>query len=272
MMKTRPSHPDRLLTSYQLVRAALTDMASGHLRRKTLHRLRIHLRRLQAMYELMGEEPTARLLSQCVSRFSKIRTLQVFQQYLARLPARHSDRRTVARLITKRRRELETDDVYRKIRRIVRQHARPPIPASARWLPDRLAARRVTQVARLRGEAVAAAADPRRRTLHALRLSIKSLRYQEECGFGHQSAAPHLARLLKQAQDTLGAYEDRAPFRKLAQRLDLKSLKMIERDFRQARKQARALPGLLTLQLQHVESPSLHTITPASTPKAAAVC
>jgi CHAD domain-containing protein len=115
---------------------------------------------------------------------------------------------------------------------------------------DQLIDRRPTHLSQLRGQALAAAADPRRRTLHALRLSIKSLRYQEECGFGHHGAQPSLVQSLKEAQNILGAYEDRAQFRKLARHLDLKATQLIERDLHRARKRARALPRTLLLDLQ----------------------
>lgn len=255
MKAHRPSQPDRLLNSYQLVRTTLAGMASGMVTPKTLHRLRIHLRRLQAFYELIGDATTARLLSKAVSRFSKLRTLHVFLQYLKQGGAPKSDCRRIRQLIKKRKARLDSKDVYRHTRRLVRQHAHPPMPAHARWIMDRLLSQRLAHLARLRGEALAAAADPHRRTLHALRLSIKSLRYQEECGFGHQGAHPQLVQTLKEAQGTLGVYEERAQFRKLARPLAAKTRKTLDRDYRRARKLARALPSALALQLQPFLSP-----------------
>lgn len=250
-MPNRSRHqPDQIPHSYREARSILAELASGRMTAKTLHRLRIHLRRLQALYELIGDATTAKMLSESVSRFSKLRTLQVFLKYLRDCNAPKPDRERIRRLIKKQRDRLQAKDAYHQTRQLLRRHVRPPMPAHARWLTDRLRCQRADRLERLRGEALAAAADPRRRTLHALRLAIKALRYQEEYGFGHQGAQPHLVQLLREAQNILGAYEERAQFKKLARRHKLTAKSRIGSDFRRARKLARALPHKLAIDLQ----------------------
>ncbi len=269
MPSTYAASPDRPTRSYRIVRDMLDELGEGSLGSKSLHRLRIHLRRLQALHELIGDVTAAHALSEAVSRFSKLRTLQVFVKYLKDQNAPKSDRQQIRRLIQKHRRRLLAKGVYRQTRQVVRQYALPPIPAHARWLTDRLNGQRAIVLSRLRGMALAASTHPRRRQLHALRLCIKSLRYQEECGFGHAGAQPQLVHALKDAQAALGAYEEQAQFRKLARRLTLLSASQVERDFRRARKLARALPHQLVATLQPF-LPSQSGVHPATGSREAA--
>src|SRR3989475_9863589 len=59
---------------------------------ETVHRLRTHLRRLQAYAEFLQRPRIAARLADCVSWLSDLRTLYVFQQFLRRRGASVPDR------------------------------------------------------------------------------------------------------------------------------------------------------------------------------------
>ncbi len=225
---------------------ALASLSAGDRRAKTLHRLRTHLRRLQAYLELVGEEENATTIARCISRFSRLRTLHVFDQYLDRCNAPRRDRRLVTQRIRVLERKLKKKQAYRNVERVVEHYALPPTPAPSDWLDRRLIALRTRQAGRLRELIARADANPRRKTLHRLRLMIKSVRYQEEWARGESYAKPDLVAWLKQAQTVLGEYEERAQFRKLATKLGLESQPAIDKDWRRVRDLARARPARLT--------------------------
>ena len=228
----------------------LNSLASEDTRPKTLHRLRTHLRRLQAYLELVGEEANAKLIADCVSRFSPLRTLQVLDAYLAKLEAPDSDLQAVLDRIQARRERLARTHVYRDVERLVRRHAIPPVPVGQEWLAQRMNHLRELNGIALRELALKASEQPRRKTLHLLRLKIKSVRYQEEWALHEASARPDMVAWLKHAQSVLGEYEERVQFRKLGRKLKLTCTKLIERDWRRARRRARALPAKLIEKLK----------------------
>jgi CHAD domain-containing protein len=221
---------------------ALTALSEGDTRPKTLHRLRIHLRRLQAHLQLLGEDQNAEVMSDCVSCLSALRTLQVFERYLQKLGRVDSDMRQIKKQIRKLRKTLRRKHVYEKIGGRVNRHALPPIPASHDWLAHRMRELRERNAQDLRALIASAQAKPRRKRLHRLRLKIKSIRYQEEWALDQPYARPQIVAGLKQAQSILGDYEELAEFRRLAKELDLKSSGRINKDRRRARKRARKLP------------------------------
>lgn len=229
---------------------ALASLSAGDRRPKTLHRLRTHLRRLQAYLELVGEEDTAAIIADCCSRFSRLRTLHVFEQYLAGLNAPDRDRRLVNRRIRTLHDKLNKNRTYEQVERLVERHALPPSPARFDWMGQRLVALRRRQADLLRTLLAKTGVEPRRKALHALRLTIKSLRYQEEWALGEPYARSDLFAWLKWAQTALGQYEELAQFRKLAAKLDLASRPLIERDWRRARTKARALPALVSQRIR----------------------
>jgi len=241
-----PAPGDDRTARYQtVVLRALESLSAGDDRPKTLHRLRTHLRRLQAYLELVGEVSNAGIIAKCVSRLSRLRTLHVFERYLASLEAPRSDLRLIRKRIRARQAKLQRMDVYRTIEQRVRRHAIPPTPGNQGWMRERLLDLRRANGQAL-GELIALAqAEPRRKRLHALRLKIKSIRYQEEWALGHQEERPDLVGWLKHAQSVLGEYEERAQFRRLADKIGLQSLPRIEKDWRAARRKARALPDHL---------------------------
>lgn len=240
--------------------AALSD---GDRHPKTLHRLRTYLRRLQAYLELVGETGNADRIARCVSRLSRLRTLQVFEGYLKDSQAPKRDRQRVKARIRKTQATLDRKQVYGKITRVVEHYALPPTPASADWMAHRMKAVRNRHADRLREMFARAEADPRRKILHGLRLMIKSVRYQEEWALGRPYARPDLVAWLKRAQTVLGDYEDHAQFRKLAVKLDLASQTAIERDWRRARTKARGLPRRLHGRIATLTRRHLKLVQPA---------
>lgn len=238
----------------------LESLANGDTRPETLHRLRTHLRRLQAYLELVGEDANAEIIADCVAHFSPLRTLQVMETYLAKSAAPDTDLRIVRERIEAKRLRLERKRVYREVERMVRRHAMPPIPGGRQWMGQRMAHLRQLNRIMLRDLALKAAEDPRRKALHQLRLRIKTARYQEEWALQEPYARPDTVAWLKRAQRVLGEYEERGQFRKLARRLGLASAKLIERDWRKARKRARALPAQLIEKLQPSASSGLRLV------------
>lgn len=241
-----PAENDRASRYQTVALHALARLSAGDARPKTVHRLRTHLRRLQAYLELVGEDRNAEIMANCVSRLSPFRTLQVFDRYLTRLRASPSDVRTVKDCIRKKRAKLDRTQAYLKIERRVRRHALPPTPASPDWMADRMEKLRREHAKTLHDLISEATASQRRKALHALRLRIKSIRYQEEWALDQAYARPEIVRRLKRAQSVLGDYEELAQFRKLARTLGLKSYAKIVKDWRRSRNRARRLPTRLT--------------------------
>jgi CHAD domain-containing protein len=240
---------DRPARYRTVVLQALTRLSGGDTDSATLHRTRTHLRRLQAYLELVGEDRNADTIARCVMRLSGLRTLQVFKRYLSKLDAPRSDRKAIKCRLRATRDKLERTHTYATIERIVRRHALPPTPANPGWLAERMKTTRHAHADALRQLTVKVGAKPRRKTLHRLRLLIKSIRYQEEWALDRPYAMPALVQRLKHVQAVLGDYEDLVQFRKLARTLDLRSSAIIKKHWRKARKRARALPAHLVEHL-----------------------
>lgn len=244
----------------EVVLHALTRLSGGDTDPATLHRARTHLRRLQAYLELVGEDRNADILARCVMRLSKLRTLQVFEQYLSKHEAPRSDRKAVKRRLRAAREKLERTHTYAAIDRIVCRRALPPAPATPEWMAERMRIMRHAHADALRQLVDEAVAEPRRKTLHRLRLLIKSIRYQEEWASGRPYAMPDLIQRLKHAQRVLGDYEDLVQFRKLARTLGLHSSASIKKDWREARMHARALPVNLVAYLGMTAEPRIRLV------------
>ena len=251
---------DRPARYRAVVLQALARLSGGDTDDATLHRARTHLRRLQAYLELVGEDRNADRVAHCVMRLSKLRTLQVFERYLSKLDAPRSDRKAVRRRLRATRDKLERARTYATIERIVRRHALPPTPANPDWLAERMRAARHDHADALRQLTAKAGAKPRRKTLHRLRLLIKSIRYQEEWALDRPYAMPALFRRLKHVQAVLGDYEDLVQFRKLARTLELRSAAVIRKQWRKSRTRARALPAHLVAYLGMAAGPRIRLV------------
>ncbi|HYM38084.1 MAG TPA: CHAD domain-containing protein [Nitrospiraceae bacterium] len=241
--KDRPAH-------YRaVVLHALERLSDGDTRPKTLHRARTNLRRLQAYLELVGEHRNADSIAGCVTRLSKLRTLQVFERYLSKLGAPRFDLKAVKRHFRARQKKLQQKHVYTMIERIVRRQGLQSTQANPAWLAERMQIVRKAHAGALRRLTAEAGIKPRRKMLHQLRLLIKSIRYQEEWALEHPPARSGLIQQLKYAQTVLGDYEDLAQFRKLARALDLRSAEAIDNAWEKARRRARALLACLVERL-----------------------
>ena len=249
-----PQTQDQTAARYQtIVLQSLASLSEGDTRSRTLHRLRIHLRRLQAYLQLIGADLSADMIAKCVSRLSRLRTWQVFERYVERLHDSGSDLRKVRDRVEKTRLKLREKDAYGQIKGLVLTSTSPSALAASSSVSHRLAALRMLNAESLAELIDKARVKPRRRRLHALRLKIKTIRYQEEWALREHDPRPGLVERLKDAQDVLGEYEDLAEFRKLARLLSLECRQQITRDWRRVRKRARALPAELS-RLSHALS------------------
>jgi CHAD domain-containing protein len=265
-----PAMDDRAVQCRTIALRALARLAKDDSRPKPLHRLRTHLRRLQAFLEMTGEDRLAEIMADCVASLSQLRILQVFQQYLTRQGAPASDLRRVKSRIRRCRKKLRRKQAYHKIERRIRRDAVVARPASASWPVERLRRLRKEHAKALRDLLAEAAGDPRRKTLHALRLRIKAIRYQEEWAVQQGVGRPDLIKRLKNLQSLLGTYEERAEFRRLARKLQLKSRATILNDWRRSRKRARAVLSELPDILGALNEPALRLVKPAESPSPAA--
>ena len=236
---------DRPARYRAVAQKALARLSKGDPSAATLHRARTHLRRLQAYLELVGGDRQAASVAECVARLSKLRTLQVFAQYLKVNDAPRSDRKAVKRRLRAANDKLARARVYATMEQDIRRIVFPSVPADPAWLAERMGKVRDVHARRLRRFSAKAGSKPGRKALHRLRLAIKSMRYQEEWAQGRPFAMPGLARQLKHAQKVLGDYEDLVHFRKLAKSLGLRFAPSINKAWRKARARARALPSAM---------------------------
>lgn len=227
-------------------------MSAGDTHPEVLHRLRVNLRRLQAHCELMGEEAKAAQIARCVSKFSHLRSLQVFQQYLSRIEAPRADSAKLQGLILNARAELHHRNSLRKVERCLWKMALTEEGSGNERLSGRLDLLRQVHLHELDNLIQTAIGKPRRKRLHALRLRIKAIRYQEEWALEKRERRSTFLKRLKDVQTTLGEFEELAEFRKLAKQLDFESRPRITKDWRRARKRARALPTHLGWILDHL--------------------
>lgn len=241
---------------------AVSDLAKGDTRPKNVHRFRTHLRRLQAYLELIGKEQEARKMGKCVSMLSSLRTLQVFLSYLERRNAPKSDLRKVKTRIRARLEKLARKRTAQKLERRIRRYALLPNPAPLDWLDARMGDLRRSHTIALRDLIAEATAKPKRKILHALRLEIKTVRYQEEWVLGRPYCKPELAERLKRAQAVLGNYEERSEFLKIGRKLKLKAIKKINKDRRQARRRARAVPNQVAQIIEELGGRRLRLVEP----------
>ncbi len=247
-VETRRRSALRLLNSLAKASAIRHDM---------VHEVRVDLRRLQAWLELIGDRPSSAKLGAAVSLASPARTFHVFEEWLTRQEAPPSDLQLVRRGSREADKKLARGKVFETIRQILGDlrgwERSPSFPRQ----------RKVWQVhaASLKLLLTALRKNPKRKRLHALRLELKQLRYQLEWITPRTDAHSKLLGRLRQAQRTLGTYEERAAFRNIAKQLRLKSRPIIVKRWRRARKNARALPRNMNWLL-----PALHRLAHKTAP------
>lgn len=248
----------RLVHFQRIVLKTLDRLAAGDGRPKTLHRLRTHLRRLQAFYDMIEQPDRAEVVGDCVSRLSKLRSFHVFHRFLQDHDGPRSDLRMIRSRIRTEEKTLRRSERYHAIQESVRIHPSYPHEMVKPWSASRVALLRRGQEATLRRLLEEARADPRRKRLHALRLAVKTARHQEEWFLDQPYGRARLVKRLKKAQRVLGRYGELVQFRKLARKLRLKSHGTIVKACRRSQKPARALlPKLLRSLTDIGERPSL---------------
>ena len=190
----------------------------------------------------MVEQPDrAKVMGDSVSRLSKLRTFHVFHRFLQDHDGPRSDLRKIRTRIRTEQEKLQRSELYHAIEESVRSHPPYPHETVELWSVSHVALLRRGQEATLRRLLEEALADPRRKRLHALRLAVKTARYQEEWVLDQPDGRPRLIKCLAKGQRVLGRYGELAQFRKLARKHGLKSQETIVKACRRARKPARAL-------------------------------
>jgi len=229
-------------TVLRLIRHAMAGDGTAD----TIHSIRTHCRRLQAVLELCNNRDRAAMMARTVSRLSRLRALQVFRQYLMKIEAPESDITAVEAWIVEREHKLTRAQTYRKIEQAVWKQALPMITPPGLSLKHRLEVLRHEHERLLSRLIEKALEKPRRKRLHALRLALKTIRYQTEWLPGQAAAKQDGLKRIKQVQALLGRYEEMADFRRWGKRLNLTVQARIERDWKRARRRARRVPEELS--------------------------
>lgn len=206
---------------------------------ETVHRLRTHLRRMQAYAEFLQRPKAAAALAQSVTWLSRLRTLDVFLRFLRRRRGDADDLRRVAWVLKEEGVMVAHAGRLDAIRAVL---AKTTVARLSR--PDNFLAMRLESLSRehadrlntaLRGLSLKA----KRKELHCLRLLVKSLRYQEEIALDTSWGNPRSMAALKRLQRTLGDFCDRDQFRRLAKKMKLACLGEMKMEYRLHRKRAR---------------------------------
>ncbi|CBK42123.1 conserved protein of unknown function, contains CHAD domain [Nitrospira defluvii] len=224
-----------------LIRHAIAGEGSA----ETVHSIRTHCRRLQAVLELCDNRDRATVMAQAVSRLSRLRASHVFRQYLMKIEAPDSDIAAVEVWIAGREHKLTRAQAYHKIEQVVWKQALPLITPASLSLKRRLEVLRHEHERVLSQLIKKALEKPRRKRLHALRLMLKTIRYQTEWLPGRASIKQDVLKRIKPVQALLGRYEELADFRRWGKKLNLTVQARIERDWKRARRRARRVPGEL---------------------------
>ncbi|WHZ14787.1 MAG: hypothetical protein OJF52_001627 [Nitrospira sp.] len=239
----------------------LRRLTAGDCQAADVHAIRTHCRRLQALSELCGDDEQAAVMAESVSRLSKLRALQVFQRYLAKIDAPQADRAVLQVRTMKKIQALQQKQVYGQIEQAVKNHALPTLTSPGRSLKDRLDILRREHVQNLERLIEAAKEKPRRKRLHALRLRLKTVRYQTEWLPGRSASKQQFVKRIKKVQTLLGHYEELADFRRWGKELDVTIQARIQKDWKRARKRARAVPADLAWLVETLASGRLWSET-----------
>ena len=206
---------------------------------ETVHRLRTHLRRLQAYAELLQRPAAAKRLAESVSRLSRLRSLYVFRGYLRRRGAPAADLRRVNWAVREEEGAVTSTGCPETIRNVLTRLSVVPMRRPSAFVAARLSALSQDHADRLTGALAGLSAEATRKELHRLRLLVKSIRYQEELALDSGRGSPGKVAALKRLQRLLGDYCDRDQFRRLAKKMGLTCRGEIKKDYRQYRYRAR---------------------------------
>jgi CHAD domain-containing protein len=207
---------------------------------ETVHRLRTHLRRLQAYAEFLQRPVAAARLAACVSWLSRMRMFYVFLTHLRRKRAPGNDVRRVRAALREEERTVAEAGCLEAIQTVLAVMTSARMRRSKAFLEERLAALDRDHAERLTEALRSVSADATRKELHRLRLLVKSLRYQEEAAVEAGWGRSQQVAALKRLQRRLGDFCDHDQFRRLATKMGLACRREMEKDCRQSRKRARA--------------------------------
>jgi len=227
---------------------AYAESLRKHLRPDTVHKLRTHLRRLQAHAELLEHHKIAARFARCVSCFSRLRSLHVFKSYLKRTGASVKNRQRVQRAVRKEEKKIRASDRLQKVRVLLLETPISSLERPNIFLKNRLERLRHENRTMLHQALQDLSRRPKWKELHRLRLLIKSLRYQQEIAVELKWGNPRTVHSLKCIQRVLGDFCDREQFVRLAKELDLSGRKKIKKDRRRYLKRARR--ALIRLRLE----------------------
>ncbi len=207
---------------------------------ETVHRLRTHLRRLQAYAEFLQRPRIAARLAECVSWLSDLRALYVFQQHLRRRVASVPDRSRVGVAVRDEEWAVALAGYPEAIRTRLAGLSISRMRRPADFLALRLASLSQERGARLDAALRGLSPEATRKELHRLRLLIKSLRYQEEIALEAGRGNLGTAAALRRFQRALGDYCDRDQFRRLAKKMGLECRSEVKKEYRRYRQRVRA--------------------------------
>jgi CHAD domain-containing protein len=206
---------------------------------ETVHRLRTHLRRLQAYAEFLRRPIAARRLAQSVTWLSRLRTLDVFRRYLRRRKAAARDLRRVAWALREEEKMVASAGRLEEIRSMLAKMALARMRRPVAFMEKHLSALRQESSGQLAAALRKLSPEATRKELHRLRLLVKSLRYQEEIALETVWGDQRRVAAFKRLQRTLGDYCDRDQFRRLAKKMNLACRREIKKEYRQYQKKAR---------------------------------
>jgi hypothetical protein len=206
---------------------------------ETVHRLRTHLRRLQAYAEFLRRPMVAARLAQSVTWLSRLRTLDVFRRYLRRREALARDLRRVVWTLREEEKMVASAGRLEEIRSILAKMTLARMRRPVAFVENHLSALRQETSEQLAAALRKLSTEATRKELHRLRLLVKSLRYQEEIALETAWGDPRRMAAFKRLQRTLGDYCDRDQFRRLAKKMDLACRSEIKKEYRQYQKKAR---------------------------------
>jgi len=164
---------------------------------ETVHRLRTHLRRLQAYAEFLQRPRIAARLADCVSWLSDLRTLYVFQQFLRRRGASVPDRSRMDVAVRDEEWAVARAGYPEIIRTRLAGLSVTRMRRPAAFLAERFATLSRDRAVRLDTALRGLSPEATRKELHRLRLLIKSLRYQAEIALEAGRGDPRMVAALK---------------------------------------------------------------------------
>jgi CHAD domain-containing protein len=207
---------------------------------ETIHRLRTHLRRLQAYAEFMQRPAAVKRVAESVTGLSRLRSLYVFQGHLRRRGAPAEDLRRVNWAVREEERVVMSTGRPEAIRNVLAGLSLARLRRPIAFVAQRLWVLSQNHEDRLTGALRGLSAEATRKELHRLRLLVKSIRYQAEIALETGLGNPQKVAALKRLQRSLGDYCDRDQFRRMAKKLGLASRSEIKKEYRRYRDRARA--------------------------------